>query len=138
VVGARRRVDDPYAAITSPSFDARRAAVVEEGRSDGTPGLAGPAQILHTENDRQVIETRTTRAGLLVVTDAWAPGWHARLGGKELKVQRVDYLFRGVVVPPGTHIVEFTYRPLSWRIGWIISLVALIALVGTLAFWRRT
>jgi hypothetical protein len=138
VVGARRRVDDPYAAITAPSFDARRAAVVEEGASDGTPGLAGPAQILHTENDRQVVETRTTRAGLLVVTDAWAPGWKARMGDRELKVQRVDYLFRGVVVPPGTHIVEFSYRPLSWRIGWIVSLVSLLALVGTLALWRRT
>jgi hypothetical protein len=138
VVGARRRVDDPYAAITAPSFDARRDAVVEEGASDGTPGLAGPAQILHTENDRQVVETRTTRAGLLVVTDAWAPGWKARIGDQELKVQRVDYLFRGVVVPPGTHIVEFSYRPLSWRIGWIISLAALLALVGTLALWRRT
>ena len=44
------------------------------------------------------------------------------MGGEELKVERVDYLFRGVRVPAGTHIVEFTYRPLSWRIGWIVSL----------------
>ena len=43
----------------------RRAAsaVVESGKSEGSPGLAGPAQILHTENDRQVVEIRTTRPG---------------------------------------------------------------------------
>jgi uncharacterized membrane protein YfhO len=57
------------------------------------------------------------------------------LGGKELKVERVDYLFRGVRVPAGTHIVEFTYRPLSWRIGWIVSLVAFVGLLGGF-LWR--
>jgi hypothetical protein len=135
VVGARRPVADPYAEITSPGFDPRSAAITETGGPEGTPGLAGPAQILHTENDRQVVETRTSRAGMLVVSDSWAPGWHAKLGGEELKVERVDYLYRGVRVPAGTHIVEFTYRPLSWRIGWITSLVALVALFGALV-WR--
>jgi hypothetical protein len=135
VVGARRRVDDAYAAITAESFDPRRDAVVESGPSSGEAGLAGPAQILHTENDRQVVETRTTRPGILVVSESWAPGWHSTLGGEELEVERVDYLFRGVKVPAGTHIVEFTYRPLSWTIGWIVSLVALVGLIGGL-LWR--
>ncbi|MDA0159603.1 hypothetical protein OM076_04955 [Solirubrobacter ginsenosidimutans] len=135
VVGARRRVGDAYKEITSVGFDPRRDAVVEEGKTEGTPGLAGPAQILHTANDRQVVETRTTRPGILVVSDAWAPGWHAVMGGEELKVERVDYLYRGVRVPAGTHIVEFTYRPLSWRIGWIVSLVAFVALLGGF-LWR--
>jgi hypothetical protein len=135
VVGAQRRVSDPYAEITSDAFDAREAALVESGSSEGEPGLAGPAQILHTENDRQVLEIRTTRPGILVVTEAWAPGWHAVMGGEELEVERVDYLYRGVRVPAGTHIVEFTYRPLSWRIGWIVSLVAFVALLGGF-LWR--
>jgi hypothetical protein len=135
VVGAQRRVRDAYAEITSDAFDAREAALVESGRSEGEPGLAGPAQILHTENDRQVLESRTTRPGILVVTESWAPGWHAVMGGEELKVERVDYLYRGVRVPAGTHIVEFTYRPLSWRIGWIVSLAAFVALLGGF-LWR--
>ena len=91
VVGAQRRVDDAYTEITSPAFDARRDAVVEAGESEGMPGLAGPAQILHTENDRQVVETRTTRPGMLVVSDAWAPGWHARdgRGGAQGRARRL-------------------------------------------------
>jgi hypothetical protein len=135
VVGAQKRVDDAYTAITNEAFDARESALVESGATEGEPGLAGPAQILHTENDRQVIEIRTTRPGVLVVTESWAPGWHAVIGGEDLKVERVDYLYRGVRVPAGTHIVEFTYRPLSWRIGWIVSLVAFVALLGGL-LWR--
>src|SRR3954470_19373011 len=135
VVGAQRRGGDAYREISSEAFDAPEAALVESGQSEGLPGLAGPAQILHTENDRQVVEIRTTRPGILVTTEAWAPGWHAVIGGEDLKVQRVDYLYRGVRVPVGTHIVEFTYRPLSWRIGWIVSLVAFVALLGALV-WR--
>jgi uncharacterized membrane protein YfhO len=137
VVGAQRRVRNAYAEITSDAFDAREDALVESGASEGEPGLAGPAQILHTSNDRQVLEIRTTRPGVLVVTESWAPGWHAVLGGEELKVERVDYLYRGVRVPAGTHIVEFTYRPLSWRIGWIVSAVALVALLAALLWPRR-
>ena len=139
VVGAQRRVDDAYAAITAEDFDARRERRRRVGQdARGRPGSPGPAQILHTENDRQVLEIRTTRPGVLVVTDAWAPGWHAVMGGEELKVERVDYLYRGVRVPAGTHIVEFTYRPLSWRIGWIVSLAAFGAARargGRLAVW---
>jgi hypothetical protein len=38
-------------------------------------------------------------------------------------------------VPAGRHTVEFRYEPLSWRAGWIVSLLALLvvgaaALVG--------
>jgi hypothetical protein len=136
VLGARRRVSDPYAAITDPAFDARREVLVEDGVSSGTPGVAGTARIVTTENDRLVVEASADRPGTLVVTDSWAPGWHAKVDGREVPISRADYLFRGVPVSAGTHRVEFEYRPLSWRIGWIVSLLSLVALVGVLA-WRR-
>jgi hypothetical protein len=44
-------------------------------------------------------------------------------------------MLRGVAVPAGTHTVEFVYRPLSWRIGWIVSLLAAAGLA--VAAWRR-
>jgi uncharacterized membrane protein YfhO len=45
-------------------------------------------------------------------------------------IERVDYLIRGVPVPAGVHRVEFSYRPVSWRVGWIVSLLALLVLAG--------
>lgn len=138
VVGARTRVADPFAAITAPSFDARRSVIVEAGPGGGAPGVAGSARIVRTENDRLVVEARADRAGTLVVTDAWAPGWQARVDGRRVDVTRVDYLFRGVPLAAGAHRVEFSYRPLSWRIGWIVSVLALAALIGTLARRRRS
>ena len=136
VVGARRRIDDPFAAITAPGFDATREVVVEEGADGGAPGPAGTARIVRAERQRLVVEARAERPGTLVVNDAWAPGWRARVDGRPVDVERVDYLFRGVPLAAGEHRVEFEYRPLSWRIGWIASLAALTALVAVLA-WRR-
>ena len=137
VVGARRRVDDAYAAITAdvvrPARATRSSSRAPPRASRGSPG---PAQILHTENDRQV--RRDAHHAARASSSSPSPGRPAGtrvMGGEELKVERVDYLYRGVRVPAGTHIVEFTYRPLSWRIGWIVSLVAFVALLGGL-LWR--
>jgi uncharacterized membrane protein YfhO len=54
-------------------------------------------------------------------------------------VERVDYLFRGVRLGNGEHVVEFRYEPLSWRIGWIVSVIALagLALAVFLGVRRR-
>ena len=40
-------------------------------------------------------------------------------------------------IPAGASTVEFRYEPLSWRIGWITSVVALLALVAVLAVGLR-
>ena len=117
-----------YAEITARGFDAaprgdRRGRHAERAR----PGSPAPARILaHRERPPASSRCAPTGPGMLVVSDAWAPGWHGEGRRSELKVERVDYLFRGVRVPAGRHIVEFTYRPLSWRIGWIVSLLAFV------------
>jgi uncharacterized membrane protein YfhO len=67
---------------------------------------------------------------VLVLTDVSYPGWKATVDGKDVDLERVDYLLRGVPVPPGRHRVEMRYEPASWRVGWITSLVSLIVLLG--------
>jgi MYXO-CTERM domain-containing protein len=52
-------------------------------------------------------------------------------------IERVDYLLRGVPLSPGTHRVEFQYRPTSWTIAWILSGLAALALIAlALLGWR--
>ena len=41
----------------------------------------------------------------------------------------LDYLFRGVMVPPGEHRVVMTYRPTSFVVGALLSSVALTVVV---------
>lgn len=125
-------------AVTATDFPARTTAVVERpipGLGGGSPGSASIARY---EDERVDVDTRATHRSLLVLTDTWFPGWKASVDGHDVPVERVDYLIRGVPVPAGAHRVEFRYEPASWRAGWILSLVALIAiLAAALIGWRR-
>jgi hypothetical protein len=138
MVAAQRVVEDGDAqldAVTSPSFDGRAVAITErrlpgmpEARGAAGRGGGGTARITRYEDERVVVRARAPRPGLLVLGDTHFPGWEATVDGREAPIERVDYLFRGVRLPAGVHTVEFRYRPLSWRIGWIVSLVALLGL----------
>ena len=69
----------------------------------------------------------------MVLTDSFYPGWKATVDGKPASIERVDYVLRGVSIGPGHHTIVMRYQPASWRIGWIVSLVALLGLLGALA-----
>jgi hypothetical protein len=141
VVGAQRVVggdDAALAAVTGARFDARREAITEE-RVPGVPARpaggarAGAATLVSRSDERVVVRARAQRRGILVLGDTHFPGWKARVDGREVDVRPVDYVFKGVPIGPGTHTVEFRYEPLSWRMGWIVSLVALAGLSATVA-----
>ena len=84
--------------------------------------------------ERVVLTARAARPARVVLSDVQFPGWHATVDGRDAPLERVDYLLRGVPVGPGAHRIVLEYRPLSWRIGWIVSLVALLGLAA--AVWQ--
>ena len=138
VVSGQRVVEGEDAAldaITSPGFEPRREAIVE-ARLPGLPERPGPggdARIVEDGAERLAVRTRSAGPGLLVLADVHYPGWVAEVDGREAAVERVDYLLRGVRVPAGAHTVELRYQPLSWTIGWVVSLVALVLLGAAVA-----
>jgi hypothetical protein len=144
VVGAQTLVDGEDAeleAVLEPGFDARRTLVT----SSPLPGLAeapaaapvGTARIVSEEPERVVVEASARRPSELVLADLHYPGWRVTLDSEEAPLHRVDYLLRGTTLPPGRHRVVFSYEPVSWRIGWIVSLVALAGLAAALVLgWR--
>jgi uncharacterized membrane protein YfhO len=72
-----------------------------------------------------------------VLGDNWYPGWKAKVDGRSVDVDRVDYVLRGTSVGRGHHRIEYSYEPVSWRIGWIISLLSLLGLAGAVVIERR-
>ncbi|RPI23220.1 MAG: hypothetical protein EHM61_20270, partial [Acidobacteria bacterium] len=53
------------------------------------------------------------------------PGWVATVDGKKIDVGRVNGLFCGLIVPPGSHRVVLRFVPVSFWIGLVISLLSL-------------
>lgn len=44
---------------------------------------------------------------MLVLTDIYYPTWKAFVDGRETKIYQVNFALRGIVVPAGTHKIEF-------------------------------
>jgi uncharacterized membrane protein len=140
VVGSQRVApseEAQLAAVLEPGFDGRTTVVTERTlpglRTTPAAGPAGSARIVTYEPERVVVEATASRPAELVLTDVHYPGWKVTLDGEPADLHRVDYLLRGTTLPAGSHRVEFRYEPLSWRLGWIVSLVSLIALAAAVA-----
>lgn len=76
------------------------------------------------QNDTIVIKVDQACRGVLVLTDAWYPGWRAAVDGAAADIFCVDGLFRGVEVPAGAHEVVFHFDPASVRLGLSVTCVA--------------
>jgi hypothetical protein len=108
------------------SLDLSRVAVVEEPLPESSSFGGGRATIVRYEPDRVTVRTASDTSGLLVLTDRWFPGWQATVDGRPTTILRTDYLYRGVVVPEGEHVVEFVYRPRSFLLGTLGSVLGLL------------
>jgi hypothetical protein len=133
-----RSEEAQLAAVLEPGFDGRRLVVTPAPlpglRPSPGAGPAGDARIVAYEPERVVVDVVSRRpAAELVLTDLHYPGWKVTLDGEPADLHRVDYLLRGTSIPAGRHRVEFRYEPLSWRVGWIVSLLTLAGLVVVVA-----
>lgn len=156
LVSRQQVVGDDSEALTTiaaAGFDARAAVVTDtpipgiqrvqksSAASAGGASANGSARLAQYQAQRVVIDANAKRTSVLVLSDLDYPGWRATVDGKPVPIDRVDYLFRGVTLSPGNHQVVFTYDPASFRVGWILSLVAALSIVtcvcATFAVRRR-
>jgi len=70
---------------------------------------------------RVTVEVTMHNPGFLILSDTYYPGWKVTVDGREEKIFPTDYLIRGVFLEKGDHSVEFSYEPMSFTIGVIIS-----------------
>jgi len=138
-------------------FDPATTALLEE-----TPNLDiwahlppgrdvnAPINVRRDSVDPNAIEVDvpgTPAGGLLVLSDAWFPGWRAEVevAGPEgpqtrvVPVYRANGMLRAVPVPPGRSTVRLTYFPLSVKAGLYGSFLGAILLVlaAAYALWGR-
>lgn len=95
------------------------------------------AIVIEYKPERVVVRVQTTSAGYLFLADTWYPGWIAWVDGVETPIYRADYIFRAVPLSAGQHTVVFEYRPVSLRMGALVSGFSLLILVGLAIYaWR--
>jgi uncharacterized membrane protein YfhO len=106
---------------------------IQQAEGNASPPAGATARLASYAGQRVEIDATAKDRSLLVLTDSFYPGWKATVDGKPASIERVDYVLRGVSIGPGHHMVVMRYQPASWRLGWIVSLVALLGLLVALA-----
>jgi hypothetical protein len=128
--------------LVQRGFEPAREAVIEGSSSNliAAGNGAGEATIETYTATRVVVRAKTSAPGLLVLTDAYDPNWHASRDGVSVAVHPTDALFRGVFIPAGESEVVFDYQPRAFRWGAAISLVtaAVCVVVSVRSGSRRT
>lgn len=130
-------VDDADAArlgLALPEVGTGRSAVVEArpppGWTTTAEAVSGSTRLLSYRPERVVIAAELDAPGVLVLNDAWWPGWTATVGHTPVPILRTNYLVRGVLLDAGRHEVVFAYRtPPGVRLGAALSGLGLLALL---------
>jgi hypothetical protein len=97
-----------------PDVDPRRTVLLEDAPA-GAPeaATAGTARILRYRNTDIEIESNAAGSGFVVLNDVWHPWWRATVDGQPSDILKANVLFRAVLVPPGKHVVRFTFHPFA-------------------------
>jgi hypothetical protein len=110
------------------------------GAVDGieTSGLSLPpspadayATIVEYRPETVRVDVETPQAAVLILADAYEPGWTARIeGGELLQILRANGLMRAVIVPAGRSQILFHYETPWLRIGaWCSGLGLLVTML---------
>ena len=131
------------AKVRSAKFNPQQTILLQQEPSEDTaasPSLApvgSSASIVAEQPDQINIEATMSKPGFLLLLDTYYPGWTATANGVSAPILRADYDFRAVQLPAGKSMVQFRYKPGSFRLGIILCLAALLGLGGILFYSFR-
>lgn len=125
-------IEEAYAVIFDPNFAPAELAAVTGGPALQGAG-EGRIEVLAYGPNRAVFHVETTAPALFVLSDIIYPGWTAQLDGKATPIYRANGIFRGILVPAGSHRITLRFFPGSLRLGLGLAGIAL----GTMVLSRR-
>lgn len=128
--------------LASPAFDPAQMVLVADGPpaplTANTNQNAGTVEFVSYAPAQISLKAQATLPAVLLLNDKYDPAWQVRVDGKPENLLRCNFIMRGVYLPPGTHAVEFAFKP-GLKVSYV-SLAGLgvgLLLAGGLAFTPR-
>lgn len=121
-------------AIERGAIDPNDTVVLERSpeHKPHLPGrqISGEAYVTERTANSLNVEITSDTPAILMVSEAYYPGWAATIDGEPAEVIPAFHLFRAVPVSAGEHTVQFEYTPATFRVGLTISVVTLILTIA--------
>jgi hypothetical protein len=142
VVYAAQRAD--YATVLdrlTSGLDIRACTWIESALAEPLPQTNGlpssPAVIKRFAPNALVVDAEASTNALLVVAEAWYPGWRAEIDGHPAACVPANAWMRAVPVPAGRHEVRLYFRQDYLLPGFLISMASLGLLVALIVKRKR-
>jgi hypothetical protein len=102
--------------LASPSFDPAQtvllaAPVPASTNGVGTRSNSGTVEFTSYASKDIRLQAQSEAPSILLLNDKYDPEWQVRVDGKQAELLRCNFIMRGVYLPPGSHTVEFLFRP---------------------------
>lgn len=98
------------------------------------------SQITISEYKDQSIRVKVNaqRETPLYISNINYPGWKAFINSNEIPLREVNYIHQSVLVPPGENELFLAYKPGSFKLGLIISIIAIaISFMLSFSVWKK-
>ena len=117
--------------IAAPDFDERMTIVL-----DGNPGMELPdslpddaaSTLANFAPESFTVYTNSSTNAILSVSLVDYPGWKVEIDGESVDTLRAYGALTAVPIVAGEHTVTFTYAPMSFKLGAILSLLTWLGL----------
>jgi hypothetical protein len=100
-------------------------------------------QLVKNSNDSIRYTSTASTEQLAVFSEVYYDkGWNAYVDGQKTEIAKVNYVLRAIMVPAGTHTIEFKFEPISHKTGWTITtitsiLMVLLLMAGLFTVWKQ-
>lgn len=116
-------------------FDARHTAIIDAAHVPPASSLAPGASTVRVSRigDGDIgLRVTAQGAAFLILSENAYPGWRARIDGADVPIYRTDVTLQGVLVPAGSHRVDFTLESRALQSGMVISGISAAICTGLL------
>ena len=129
--------DEALKRMQDPTFDPRQRVLLSQPPPLGLPVVnavtpdsgqapTGTAKVVVYDLNDLKVATNAPVPEVLVLSENYYPAWHATVDGQPATIYRVNYMFRGVVVPAGQHQVMMYYQDEWFGVGAAITALTIL------------
>jgi hypothetical protein len=137
--------DEILQAMAAPSFDPQQQVILETEPSPAPAPFVdiGTATVVDSSAGQLTVEANLPHPAILLITDAYSNGWRAWPLADSVQraytVVPANYVLQAIPLSRGHHRIQIEYRPLAFRVGAWISLVALFGFVCVAGYhvWKN-
>jgi hypothetical protein len=122
------------ALLAGADFVPGASAVLAAGPDAAAARASGSCTLVEDDIERLRLSCTSDAPSYAVVGDAFFPGWRATVDGRAAPLLRANLAMRAVPVAAGMHTVELRYQPAHFRVGAVLSALALA--LCALLLWR--